>query len=85
MMCKHAVLFAALLAVTGCTSLGTSQADFEKKHSPRPIARTRPTAAPVTPEQVTNDNAHQISQNLWDEMDRETTARTTSSAGTKRD
>ncbi len=60
----YAMIFWALTAM-GCV---TSHADVAKgtwkgHHEPPP--------APVTPAQVQQENAHKVSEALWDEMDRQ--------------
>lgn len=63
----------ALLAIAGLTSAGCMS--FGRNET-RPATSARTPAAlrgqplsPVMPEQVTSNNAHALSQAMWDEMD----------------
>jgi hypothetical protein len=56
-----------LFAMTGCVNLTTQH----KTIAERPALPPQP---PVTADQITADNAHEMSQRLWDEMNRETPA-----------
>jgi hypothetical protein len=52
----------------GCVHLGTPKKDARQ---PAPLTKNPP-APEVTAGQVTNENAHDVSRSLWDEMDRQT-------------
>jgi hypothetical protein len=65
---KYLALCLMLWASAGCVSMpwsaprpqGNEPAEVGWRHVPR---------APVHPDQITSDNAHALSQALWDELD----------------
>ena len=55
-------------------SLGCVDLEFKVREAPlRAPATISPAAiaAPITPERVTSENARQMAQGLWDELDRD--------------
>jgi hypothetical protein len=60
-----------VLAGTGCLSPHLAHSTDPKGNKTPSSPGPAPAPPPVTPTQVKPDNAHAVSQALWDEMDRQ--------------
>lgn len=62
--------FALVIGLAGCFR-DFNVDDSLRQHSPHKAECAVQVFAPVLPEQVRSENAHQIAASLWDEIDRE--------------
>jgi hypothetical protein len=75
MMRKGCLLLVLALGGSGCLSSG-SHVEAEKRQAPPVRMAEAPPPPPVTGDQVTEANAPQIAQALYQEMERESPTRT---------